>query len=125
MKALSLFCGCGGFDLGLRELGVDVVYANDIMTESCETLSKYFPETDVHNEDIREITKFPKVDLVVGGYPCQSFSLAGNRKPSKFGGRNQPACELYCPADRQANAGELPASGSHRSLRGAGDCNRP
>ena len=83
MKALSLFCGCGGFDLGLRALGVDVVYANDIMPESCETLSKYFPETDVHNEDIRGVTKFPNVDLVVGGYPCQSFSLAGNRMPSK------------------------------------------
>jgi DNA (cytosine-5)-methyltransferase 1 len=83
MKAISLFAGCGGADFGLKKLGVDVVYANEILPYACESLKTYFPHTDVENADIREITKFPKVDLVVGGYPCQSFSLAGKRDPEK------------------------------------------
>lgn len=83
MKAISLFAGCGGADFALKSLGFDVVYANDVLPYACETLKKYFPETEVVNDDIRTLSKFPSVDVVVGGYPCQSFSLAGKRNPEK------------------------------------------
>lgn len=90
MKAISLFSGGGGVDFALHGCGIDVVYANDISKPACETLSSYFPHTDVVHGDIRELSKFPEADLVVGGYPCQSFSLAGNRKPS-----NDPRTYLF------------------------------
>lgn len=81
LTALSLFCGCGGVDFALRDLGVDVIYANDIFPEAGMTFKQYFPEVDFHSEDIRSLNVFPNVDLVTGGYPCQSFSMGGNRKP--------------------------------------------
>ena len=83
MKAISLFSGCGGVDFALRELGVDVVMANDIIPETKDVFKKYFPEVDFILDDIRNIKTFPKVDIVTGGYPCQSFSMGGNRKPEK------------------------------------------
>ena len=70
-------------DFAARALGIDVLFANDIIPETKITFSKYFPEIDFHLEDVRLLTKFPKVDLVTGGYPCQSFSMGGNRAPEK------------------------------------------
>lgn len=90
MKVISLFSGGGGMDFALHDLGVDVVYANDVSKPACDTLGRYFPHTDVVHGDIRELDRFPSADLVVGGYPCQSFSLAGNRKPS-----NDPRTYLF------------------------------
>lgn len=83
IRVLSLFSGCGGMDFGIEAAGGNVIFANDIMPDACKTLEKYFKDTDVRNEDISLITKFPRADVVVGGYPCQSFSMAGNRDPSK------------------------------------------
>lgn len=90
MKAISLFSGCGGMDFAKRDLGVDVVMANDVMPDAALTMEKYFPETDFHLGDVRELRKFPKVDLITGGYPCQSFSMGGNRKPE-----NDPRTFLF------------------------------
>jgi DNA (cytosine-5)-methyltransferase 1 len=83
IRVLSLFSGCGGMDFGIEAAGGDVIFANDVMPDACKTLEKYFKNTDIHNKDISSITKFPKADVVVGGYPCQSFSMAGNRDPSE------------------------------------------
>lgn len=90
MKAISLFSGCGGADFALEALGIDVVYANEILPYASATLKRYFRQTDVITDDIRHLTKFPSVDIIVGGYPCQSFSLAGKRKPE-----NDPRTYLY------------------------------
>lgn len=81
MRAISLFSGCGGIDFALRSLGVDTVFANDIIPEAGETIRRYFPETDFVLEDVRRLSTFPSADIVTGGYPCQSFSMGGNRKP--------------------------------------------
>jgi DNA (cytosine-5)-methyltransferase 1 len=81
MRAISLFSGCGGMDFASHSLGIDVVYANDNFQEAAETFRKYFPDTDFRESDIRELSKFPSVDLITGGYPCQSFSMGGNRAP--------------------------------------------
>src|SRR4029077_5823759 len=81
-RAISLFAGCGGVDFALRDCGVDVVFANDVIPETQETFARHFPETDFHLEDVRLLSKFPEVDIVTGGYPCQSFSMGGNRAPA-------------------------------------------
>lgn len=82
-SVISLFSGCGGMDFGIKAAGGNIVFSNDILTDACKTLEKYFPETKVVCGDIAGVTNFPPADVVVGGYPCQSFSMAGNRDPKK------------------------------------------
>lgn len=83
MKAISLFSGCGGMDFAARSLGIDVILANDIIPETKNTFQKYFPEIDFILDDVRNLHRIPNVDLVTGGYPCQSFSMGGNRAPER------------------------------------------
>lgn len=83
IKVLSLFSGCGGMDFGIEAAGGHVIFANDILADACSTLKKYFSDTDVRCRDVSEIIAFPNADIVVGGYPCQSFSMAGNRDPKR------------------------------------------
>ena len=90
MRGISLFSGCGGMDFAARSLGIDMLIANDVIPETKVTFAKYFPEIDFILEDIRKIDKFPKVDIVTGGYPCQSFSMGGNRAPA-----NDPRTFLF------------------------------
>ncbi len=92
---VSLFSGCGGLDLGLEgnftSLGkkfakqpFHVVWANDINAKACKTMELNFPKTEVVCDDITKVLehklKIPKADIVVGGFPCQDFSLAGKRR---------------------------------------------
>ena len=81
MKVVSLFTGCGGTDLGFKLAGHEIIYANDIDSVACKTYAKNFPETVITNQDIRTIKQFPEADILVGCYPCQGFSIAGNRNP--------------------------------------------
>ncbi len=84
MKAISLFAGCGGMEVGATNAGVQVVYSNELVPIFCSTLRKNFPDSEVTEGDIKEFDKFPKADLVFGGYPCQSFSMGGNRDPRNY-----------------------------------------
>lgn len=83
IRVLSLFSGCGGMDFGVEAAGGHVIFSNDILADACKTLEKYFPAADIRKADISGIKAFPHADIVVGGYPCQSFSMAGNRNPEK------------------------------------------
>ena len=94
MKIISLFCGCGGMDLGLIKSGHKVVYANDNDKDSIDTYSNYFNKKYKTNKkhivlgDISKIKSklMPDADVVVGGFPCQGFSLANifrNKKRSQ------------------------------------------
>lgn len=106
---VSLFSGAGGLDLGVELSGLDChfgkdkvdewykhskekynrireksvfhhVYSNDKFNEALETYSKNFPSSVfIHNRDIKKVNKFPKSDLVLGGFPCPGFSEAGPR----------------------------------------------
>jgi len=78
-SVVSLFAGAGGLDTGLKMAGFNVIWANEIDKDACETYIANHPETYVERGDVRNVKNFPKADLVVGGYPCQGFSLAGNR----------------------------------------------
>ena len=86
MKALSLFTGIGGFEVGMRDLGFDFVKLLEIDEKCCETLRKnHFSKGLINIEPIDITKKEPfdfydkQVDYIVGGPPCQSFSAAGRR----------------------------------------------
>src|SRR3989338_533539 len=83
LKTVSLFTGAGGLDLGADLAGAEVIFATDIDPVICETLKVNFPKATVVADDIKNIKTFPKADLLIGGYPCQSFSLGGKRNPEK------------------------------------------
>lgn len=78
MKVVSLFCGAGGMDLGFKQAGFDIIWANDIYKYACETYKKNFG-IDVIHRDIRKIKVFPKADVLVACNPCQGFSMIGKR----------------------------------------------
>ena len=88
-NAISLFSGAGGMDIGFSKAGFDVKLCVEIDTACCETLQKNLPKTKVLNADVSKLSgqdlltksglEFGKVDMLFGGPPCQSFSLAGNR----------------------------------------------
>jgi DNA (cytosine-5)-methyltransferase 1 len=77
MQIVSLFSGAGGLDLGLIKAGHQIVWANDIDPDSCETYKKNIGE-HIICENIADIKmdEIPDCDVVVGGFPCQGFSLA-------------------------------------------------
>ncbi|MBM7580808.1 DNA (cytosine-5)-methyltransferase 1 [Jeotgalibacillus terrae] len=78
-SVVSLFAGAGGLDTGLEMAGFKTIWANEIDKDACETYMVNHPDTYVERGDVRNVKSFPKADVVVGGYPCQGFSLAGNR----------------------------------------------
>lgn len=78
-RVISLFSGCGGLDLGLEMAGAKTIFACDLFKDALNTLAANIPETHVELSDIRKITVFPDAEIVIGGYPCQGFSLAGKR----------------------------------------------
>ena len=84
MKIISLFCGCGGFDLGMKMAGHTIVWANEWDDDACETyvsnVCKYITRGDICNISSGEI---PNGDIVIGGFPCQGFSLANKKRSIK------------------------------------------
>lgn len=81
LKAISLFAGIGGICQGFMKAGVDIVFANDFDKYACITYRENFkhgivegPIENIKSEDI------PDADLVIFGFPCTSFSIAGYRK---------------------------------------------
>ena len=78
----SLFSGCGGLDLGVRSvLGGTVAWHSDIDPGACMILAHHWP--DVPNlGDITQVdwSTVEPVDVITGGYPCQPFSAAGQRR---------------------------------------------
>lgn len=81
MNIISLFSGAGGLDLGLQQAGNNIVWANDIDPDAVATYRKnigqHIIEADIKNIDI---TSIPNADVVVGGFPCQGFSVANLRR---------------------------------------------
>lgn len=77
----SLFSGIGGLDLGLERAGMEVIWQSEIDPFASKVLKKHWPEV-VNHGDIKEINwdRVEKPDVICGGYPCQPFSLAGERK---------------------------------------------
>ena len=80
-KAISLFCGAGGLDLGFHNAGIETIWANDFNHDACETY-RLWSTAEVVEGDIGKVDfdNLPDVDVILGGFPCQGFSLAGPRK---------------------------------------------
>lgn len=80
LKVVSLFSGGGGLDLGFKEEGYNIIWAIDNNKNVVQTYKANIGEHIV-NLDINDIKleNIPKADIVIGGPPCQSFSLAGKR----------------------------------------------
>ena len=103
---IDLFCGCGGFTLGMQRAGFDCLAAIDFNAQAVETLKENLP--DVGQALERDLTKYnpnelakligtDHVDVIVGGPPCQGFSTARQRDGSNHGERlkEDPRRKLY------------------------------
>lgn len=91
IDVISLFSGCGGMDLGFHKAGFNIKWANDFDKKACETYAKNISDHIVHG-DITQIdySTIPDAELVIGGFPCQDFSMI-----SKRGGINTDRGNLY------------------------------
>lgn len=81
MRLVSFFCGCGGLDLGFRNAGYKIVWANDNAPSVRETYEFNFPETVFCDRNINDLSlnEIPDEAIgIIGGPPCQSWSNAGN-----------------------------------------------
>jgi len=80
MKFIELFAGIGGFRLALERQGHTCVWSNEIDKHAVNIYNNYFGEnnepTDIKTVKIKDI---PDHDMLVGGFPCQAFSIAGKR----------------------------------------------
>lgn len=81
MKVASLFCGCGGLDYGFEKAGYEIVWANDFDKYAVETYNANFRHkalcADINEVDYDTI---PKHDVLIGGFPCQPFSVMGKEQ---------------------------------------------
>lgn len=79
MKVVSLFAGCGGLDLGFEKAGFEVVWANEYDKTIHATYQLNHAKTELNTLDIRNLTAhdIPDCDGIIGGPPCQSWSLGG------------------------------------------------
>ena len=77
---ISLFSGCGGMDLGFSQAGFRILWANDIDRQACDTYKRNIGRHIVCG-DIQEIdySTIPSADLILGGFPCQDFSMIWKR----------------------------------------------
>ncbi len=86
-NVLDLFCGCGGMSLGFEKSGYNVVLGIDIWKDALETYKYNHHESQVlqgdmstlTGEEVESLIGTSKVDVIIGGPPCQGFSVAGKR----------------------------------------------
>lgn len=100
-KIIDLFAGVGGISSGFKKAGFDVLSANEYKEDIANTYVKNHPGTKMIIKDIAKLKSREllngekKVDVIVGGPPCQGFSMAGRRIRNKGAFLNDPRNELF------------------------------
>lgn len=81
-RTIDLFAGVGGIRMGFENAGFKTVFANDFDAPCKQTYDLNFKDSKLVVEDIRKIgiEDLPQFDFLLGGFPCQAFSIAGYRK---------------------------------------------
>ncbi len=84
-KTIDLFAGVGGIRIGFENAGFKTVFANDFEAKCKDTYDLNFKDSILVVEDIRKlgIDDLPMFDFLLGGFPCQAFSIAGYRQGFK------------------------------------------
>jgi DNA-cytosine methyltransferase len=105
LGVLDLFAGAGGFSTGFKKAGYVIGSAVEFDSEIAKTYEENHPETVLHNVDIRKLPtetvienfkdKGLTCDLIIGGPPCQGFSMSGNRIRKSFEGKFDERNELF------------------------------
>lgn len=82
LRTIDLFAGVGGIRIGFENAGFETVFSNDFEQNCKYTYDLNFGTSKLIVEDIRkiEIDDLPEFDFVLGGFPCQAFSVAGYRQ---------------------------------------------
>lgn len=84
MRVIDLFCGCGGMSQGFQNAGFDIVAAYDNWQPAIDIYQKNFQhpiyKKDLSTEDIMPELRELAPDMIIGGPPCQDFSIAGKRE---------------------------------------------
>lgn len=82
LKCASFFAGVGGIDLGFKTAGFETIYANEFDAYPAKTFELNFPNIHVDVRDINSVKadEIPDFDIMLAGFPCQAFSIAGYRK---------------------------------------------
>lgn len=101
LRVISLFSGAGGMDVGIESAGFKIIAASEIDPHASNTYRHNNPSVDLIEGDIedpinfKKITSYKDIDLVIGGPPCQGFSVAGKMD------KDDPRSKLvftYCSA---------------------------
>lgn len=82
LNIASFFSGAGGLDLGFKQAGFDIIFANEFDKDIWATYEHNHPETTLDKRSITLINEsdVPDCDGIIGGPPCQSWSEAGSRR---------------------------------------------
>ncbi|SNZ01711.1 DNA cytosine methyltransferase [Flagellimonas pacifica] len=83
-NVVSLYTGAGGMDIGFHKAGFNIIWANDIDKNATATYKNIFPNHEIRTGSLldQELPKSNHTDLVIGGPPCQGFSVAGKMDPN-------------------------------------------
>jgi hypothetical protein len=87
-RLMDLFAGCGGMTRGFVDTRrYDPVFAVEMDAEAADTYAANFGADHVETKKIEDVETFPEADVVIGGPPCQGFSLLNTRGVGLSGGR--------------------------------------
>ncbi|UUD35169.1 DNA cytosine methyltransferase [Mycoplasmopsis caviae] len=85
-KVIDLFCGAGGLSYGFHKAGFETIFGVEFNPVYAKTYKSNFPKTNIYvgyiknlnDEEVKLLSKENDVDVIIGGPPCQGFSIAGN-----------------------------------------------